>query len=50
MTQRPGAALAVTCGMAVATIYFIQPLLGTVERSFPGSGWAAMIPTLTQLG
>ena len=50
MQQRPGPAMAVTCGIAVATIYFIQPLLGAVEHSFPGSGWAALIPTLTQLG
>ena len=50
MQQRPGPAMAVTCGMAVATIYFIQPLLGTVEHSFQGSQWAALIPTLTQLG
>ena len=50
MSQRPGLAMAVTCGIAIATIYFIQPLLGTVEHAFPGSGWAALIPTLTQLG
>ena len=50
MQPRLGAAMAVTCGIAVATIYFIQPLLGAVERAFPGSEWAALIPTLTQLG
>ena len=50
MQPRLGAAMAVTCGIAVATIYFIQPLLGAVERAFSGSGWAALIPTLTQLG
>ena len=50
MNQRPGLAMAFTCGIAVATIYFIQPLLGAVEHAFPGSGWAALISTLTQLG
>ena len=48
--RRPGPAMAVTCGIAVATIYFIQPLLGAVERDFPGSVWSTLIPTLTQLG
>ena len=42
--------MAVTCGVAVATIHFIQPLLGAVERAFPGSPWATLAPTLTQLG
>ena len=50
MLQRPGPAMAVTCGVAVATIHFIQPLLGAVERAFPGSPWATLAPTLTQLG
>ncbi len=50
MQRRLGPAMAVTCGIAVATIYFIQPLLGAVEHAFPASPWAGFIPTLTQLG
>ena len=50
MPQRPGPAMAFTCGVAVATIYFIQPLLGAVQHAFPGSPWATLVPTLTQLG
>ncbi len=42
--------MAVTCGLAVATIYFIQPLLGAVEHDFTGSVWSTLTPTLTQLG
>ena len=50
MQKRVGPAMAVTCGVAVATIYFIQPLLGAVEAAFPRSFWPTLLPTLTQLG
>ena len=50
MPQRTGPAMAVTCAVAVATIYFIQPLLAAVQHAFPGSPWATLVPTLTQLG
>jgi predicted MFS family arabinose efflux permease len=42
-------ALAVACGIAVANIYYNQPMLGIIERDFPGLA-AAFIPTATQLG
>jgi predicted MFS family arabinose efflux permease len=43
-------AMALASGAAVANIYYNQPMLGTIERSFPGSPAAALIPTLTQVG
>jgi predicted MFS family arabinose efflux permease len=42
-------AMAIACGIAVANIYYNQPMLGIIERDFPGSA-AAFIPTATQLG
>jgi predicted MFS family arabinose efflux permease len=41
--------MAVTTGIAVANIYYNQPMLGLMERDLHGRG-AAMIPTVTQLG
>jgi predicted MFS family arabinose efflux permease len=43
-------AMALASGVAVANIYYNQPMLGTIERSFPGSPAAALVPTLTQVG
>jgi predicted MFS family arabinose efflux permease len=43
-------AMALACGAAVANIYYNQPMLGTIERSFPGSAAVALVPTLTQVG
>jgi predicted MFS family arabinose efflux permease len=42
-------AMAAACGIAVANIYYNQPLLGLIEASYPHSA-AGLIPTATQLG
>ncbi|MHC5544557.1 MFS transporter, partial [Singulisphaera rosea] len=43
--------MAATCGVAVANIYYNQPLLGIILASFPDArSVAAMVPTATQLG
>jgi predicted MFS family arabinose efflux permease len=45
----PTFAMAAAAGIAVANIYYNQPMLGLVERDVPG-GLTAMLPTVTQLG
>ena len=43
-------AMATATGIAVANIYYNQPLLGIIEQQFGRLGVAAAIPTATQLG
>ena len=45
----PTLAMAAATGMAVANIYYNQPMLGLIEHDMPGA-LSAMLPTVTQLG
>ena len=43
--------MAIACGMAVANIYYNQPMLGVIESAFPGQrSVTGFVPTTTQLG
>jgi predicted MFS family arabinose efflux permease len=43
--------LAVACGLSVANLYYAQPLLGPISRSFGvGTGSASVVLVVTQLG
>jgi MFS family permease len=41
--------MAAATGLAVANIYYNQPMLGLIERDLPGTA-AGFVPTVTQLG
>lgn len=43
-------AMALATGTAVANIYYNQPMLGMIEKSFPNGPAVALVPTLTQIG
>ncbi|ACP23037.1 predicted transporter protein (plasmid) [Sinorhizobium fredii NGR234] len=43
-------AMAVASGIAVANIYYNQPILGLIEAEFSGQSATAVVPTATQLG
>lgn len=43
-------AMAVASGIAVANIYYNQPMLGIIESEFRGQAITGMVPTATQLG
>lgn len=43
-------AMAAACGVAVANIYYNQPMLGLIKNDFPGQSATSLIPTATQLG
>lgn len=43
-------AMAAASGIAVASIYYNQPMLGLILRDFPASPLVRMIPTATQFG
>ncbi|WP_377299535.1 MFS transporter [Rhizobium sp. SGZ-381] len=43
-------AMAIAGGIAVANIYYNQPMLGIIEAEFPHQPITGMVPTATQLG
>lgn len=50
LSPRLTLAMAAAAGLAVANIYYCQPMLGIIGRTFPASSATAMLPTATQFG
>lgn len=50
LTRARTFAMAVCAGIAVANIYYNQPLLGLIEANYPNSSAIGLIPTATQFG
>ncbi|SDI45859.1 hypothetical protein SAMN05216338_102326 [Bradyrhizobium sp. Rc2d] len=50
LTRARTFAMAVCAGIAVANIYYNQPLLGLIEANYPSSSAIGLIPTATQFG
>jgi len=46
----PTFAMAVAAGIAVATLYYNQPMLGLIEATFSESASAGLVPTASQIG
>jgi predicted MFS family arabinose efflux permease len=42
--------MAAATGVAVANIYYNQPMLGVIQAEFPGQSATGLIPTATQIG
>jgi predicted MFS family arabinose efflux permease len=42
--------MAIACGVAVANLYYYQPMLGVIKHEFGTSAWAGFVPTATQIG
>lgn len=49
LTRTVTYAMSTAAGIAVANIYYNQPMLGLMEQELPGR-WTSFIPTATQLG
>jgi predicted MFS family arabinose efflux permease len=50
LTRARTFAMAACAGIAVANIYYNQPLLGLIETNYPNSSAIGLIPTATQFG
>lgn len=50
LTRARTFAMALCAGIAVANIYYNQPLLGLIEADYPNSSVIGLIPTATQFG
>lgn len=50
LTRARTFAMALCAGIAVANVYYNQPLLGLIEASYPNSPVVGLVPTATQFG